>query len=390
MRSINPKNVWNFFVAEETRSSSLLVIAGLLGLILANSKMSDLYFSTLHYDLTFGFVTLDIQHWINEGLMAAFFLVVSLEIKRELIDGELKGWKKASFPVFGAIGGMILPALIFTTLNPTLPESKGWAIPMATDIAIAIGILGLLGNRISHSLRVFLLTLAIVDDIGSIAIIGIFYSQPSNMFTFLMALVVVLSVAIVRNSRHWIMWFGVLGFVLWYLLILSGVPGTMAGVLMAFLAPLSTRRKGSKKLQLSEVAEDILLPFASFVIVPMFVLANAGIPFSSIELNDHSTINVFLGVFLGLVVGKAVGIFIATKIANVLGFARKPSGISWSQIAGVGFVAGIGFTVSLLVASLSYEDDYVLHNASVMAIFIASIVSAIIGLFILSRAKDKA
>ncbi len=390
MKALNPKNVWNFFVAEETRSSALLVAAAVIGLVLANSQLSALYFNTLHYELTFGFVTLDIQHWINEGLMAAFFLVVSLEIKRELIDGELKGWKKASFPVFGAIGGMLLPAFIFTMFNPNLPESQGWAIAMATDIAIAIGILGLLGNRIPRALRVFLLTLAIVDDIGSIVVIGLFYSQPTNMFTFFLALIVLIVAATLRNSKYWIMWFGVFGFLLWYLLIVSGVPGTMAGVCMAFLAPLSTRRKGSKKLQLSEVAEDILLPLTSFVIVPLFVLANTGVAFASLALNTKSTINVFMGVFLGLVVGKSVGIFAATRIATSLGFAKKPSNISWSHVLGVGFVAGIGFTVSLLIADLAYNGNDELHNAAILGIFVASILSAIIGLIVLSRKTKQA
>jgi NhaA family Na+:H+ antiporter len=387
MKVLNPKNIFSFFIKEETKSSTFLVLAGIIGLTLANSSLSNQYFNLLNLDITVGLITMDVQHWINEGLMAFFFLVVSLEIKREMIDGELKGWKKASFPVFAALGGMILPALIFTLLNPKSPENNGWAIPMATDIAIAIGVIGLLGNRITKSLRLFLLTLAIVDDIGSILVIGLFYSRPDNMFAFLLAVLFFMIIAVMRKSEYWIMWFGILGFVAWYLLIISGVPGTIAGVIVAFLAPLSTRRRGSKKLQMSEVAEDILLPLTSYIIVPLFVFANAGIKFSSIEINDKSSFSVFAGIVLGLVFGKSIGIIAGAKISTLLKISKKPNTLYWRQIYGVGYIAGIGFTISLLISSLAYENYPNLKNAATAGIFVASIISGSIGLFLLSRRK---
>ncbi len=388
MKVLNPKNVFSFFIKEESKSSALLILAGIIGIVLANSSFSNQYFNFLNYDITIGLITMDVQHWINEGLMAVFFLVVSLEIKREMIDGELKGWKKASFPFFAALGGMILPALIFSLINPNPPENSGWAIPMATDIAIAIGILGLLGNRINKSLRLFLLTLAIVDDIGSILVIGLFYSRPDNMFAFLLAILFFLIIAVIRKNEYWIMWFGILGFIAWYLLIISGVPGTLAGVLIAFLAPLNTRRKGSKKLQMSEVAEDILLPLTSYIIVPLFVFANSGVKFSSIEIDDKASFNVFLGIVLGLVIGKSIGIIAAAKISTILKIAKKPTSLNWRQIYGVGFIAGIGFTISLLISSLAYEGNPSLKNAATAGIFVASIISGSVGLFLLSRKNN--
>lgn len=383
----SPKKVWDFFVKEETRSSSLLIIAAVVALVWANSAYSTSYFDLWHTQITFGKVTLDLQHWVNEALMSLFFLVVTLEIKRELIDGELRGWRKASFPVFAAIGGMLVPALIFTLINPTPPESLGWAIPMATDIAIAMGVIGLLGTRIPRSLRVFLLTLAIVDDIGSIAVINIFYSQPSNMLAILIAVGFGIALAAVRNNKYWLPMFGVFGFGLLYCLLLAGVPGTMAGVVVAFLMPLKTSRKNTKRLQTSETVEDKLLPFTSYFIVPLFVLANAGINFNSSLLQTTPEIKVFFGVALGLLVGKPLGIYLSTRLATALRLTHKPSNISWGHITGVGFIAGIGFTVSLFISSLAYENEPGLQNAATLGIFAASVLAGIIGLNLLTRTK---
>jgi NhaA family Na+:H+ antiporter len=389
VKAANPINVWKFFVKEETRSSALLISAALFGLILANSRFSELYFQTLDHNLTLGIITQDIQHWINEGLMVFFFLVVTLEVKREVIDGELKGWKKASFPVYAALGGMVFPALIYTLINPTPPTSQGWAIPMATDIAIAVGVIGLLGSKIPKQLRIFLLTLAIVDDIGSILIIGVFYSQPDNVFALSLAITTLIAMAILRKRRFWPLLFIILGFIVWYLMLVSGVPGTIAGVLIGLLMPLTTRRKGSNKLQKSEMVEEVLLPFTSFFVVPLFVLANSGIKITFQALDSEPSFRVFIGVVLGLLVGKSLGIFLAARLASTLKLAQKPSIISWKQIIGVGFIAGIGFTISLLVTGLAFSEFSELKNSATAAVFVASIISGSIGLTILSKTSSK-
>lgn len=387
--SFNPKNIIDFVLKEERRSSVLLLMAALVALFVANSSWSDIYFSFFSKDIALGIVSMDIRHWINEGLMALFFLVVGLEIKREFIDGELKTWRKASFPVITAIGGMVVPALLFSGFNPYEPQSSGWAIPMATDIAIAIGVIGLLGNRIPKSLRVFLLTLAIVDDIGSIVVINVFYNQPSNTFALIIALLLTLSLVFVRKQKYWLIGFLVIGLLLWYLLLIAGVSATIAGVIVAFLMPLTAAKDKIAKLQVSEVIEDILVPFTAFAVVPLFVFANAGINFSEITLKGNGSLSIFIGVLLSLAIGKPAGIFIACWLGNVTTIAQKPKNITWNQLLGVGFLAGIGFTISLLISGLAYKDSVVFQNAATLGIFAATLISGLIGLVLLSLEKNK-
>lgn len=332
---------------------------------------------------------MDIQHWVNEGLMAIFFLVVGLEIKRELVDGELRGWRRASFPVVAAIGGMLVPALIYSLFNPTLPESQGWAIPMATDIAIAVGVLGILGKRIPRILRIFLLTLAIVDDIGSIIVIGVFYNQPTSTLALLLAVITVLALAIFRKQKTWPVAFVVLGFLLWYFLLLSGVSATIAGIILAFLAPLVTRRKSSRHLQMSELAEDLLIPLASIVIVPLFVLVNAGVDLSSISLGSSTEMRIFLGIVLGLCIGKPIGIIAAVVIGKYIGITKIPPGIRLAHVLGAGMIAGIGFTMSMLISDLAFSTVPNLKNAAIIAIFCGSMISALGGILILGRSTPK-
>ena len=320
--------------------------------------------------------------------MALFFLVVGLEIKREFIDGELKTWRKASFPVLAAIGGMAVPALLFSSLNPYAPQSSGWAIPMATDIAIAIGVIGLLGNKIPKSLRIFLLTLAIVDDIGSIIIITIFYNQPTNTFALIVALILTIGLVFVRKQKNWPILFLILGAALWYFLLIAGVSATIAGVIVALLMPLTTNKVKINKLQVSEIIENALIPFTAFVIVPVFVFANAGINFSEISLKGNCSLSVFTGVILGLFIGKPLGILVACWVGQFTKISHKPNNISWNQLVGVGFIAGIGFTISLLIAGLAYENSVELQNAAILGVFTASLLSGIVGLIILKLAKS--
>lgn len=378
-----PKNVLAFVFHEERRSSILLLIAAALALFLANSAWSAIYFDFFEREFTLGSVTLDLQHWINEGLMAIFFLVVVLEVKREFIDGELSTWRKASFPVVAAVGGMLVPALLYSLINPYPPQNAGWAIPMATDIAIAIGLIGLLGKSIPKSLRVFLLALAIVDDVGSIIVIGLFYSQPTNMFALLLAAVLSLSLLYARTNKYRLVSFTFIGIGIWYCLLVAGISGTMAGVIVAAMAPLTTRRTNAKNLQASEIAEDVLLPLTAYLIVPLFVFANAGIDFSSITLTKGNGLGVFMGVIAGLLLGKPIGILGASWLATRLKISNKPSGTTWTQITGIGFVAGIGFTISLLIADLAFSSMPKFQNAAVLGVFVASVVSGIIGIIIL-------
>lgn len=388
-RSLNPVNILAFVFNEESRSSFLLILAAAIALILANSGWSSAYSDLFSRKISLGLVSLDIRHLINEGLMAFFFLVVGLEVKRELIDGELKTWKKATFPLVAAVGGMFVPALIFTAFNPYQPQNSGWGIPMATDIAIAVGVLALLGRRITKSLRVFLLSLAIIDDIGSILIISLFYSKPTNMLLLVISILLSLSLLIVRKQKWWLTGFALIGCGIWYCIVVSGLSGTMAGVIIALLMPLAKRRSNASHLQTSEIVEDVLIPVTSFIIVPLFVFANAGLKISNILLAKDRGLSVFIGVFLGLLIGKPLGIFIASWIANALKIAEKPANTSWNQIIGIGFLAGIGFTISLLIGDLAYGANSELHSSAVLGIFLASAVAAIIGLLTLRNSTAK-
>jgi NhaA family Na+:H+ antiporter len=381
--NIIPVNILNFLVQEERRSGVILIIVAIAALFAANSSLSSIYFDFIYTELTFGIVSLDIQHWVSEGLMAIFFLVVVLEVKREFIDGELRTWRKASFPVIAAIGGMLLPALIYSSINTQSPQSIGWAIPIATDIAIGIGVLTLLGKRIPKNIRVFLLTLAIIDDIGSIIVIGIFYNHPSNITALIIAIILSLSLLIVRKKKWWITGFMIMGFCVWYCLLLAGISGTMAGVIVAALAPLVKRPRKSMYLQSSEKIEDLLLPITAYIIVPLFVFCSAGLVFRDVSLTQGDSLSIFLGVVLGLLIGKPVGIITITWIATKLKLTHRPEGMSWVNILGVGFIAGIGFTISLLIANLSFNSYPSLLNTSIFAVFVGSIVSGAIGVLIL-------
>ena len=387
--ALNPVDILSFLFQEERRSGIILVLAAIAALIMANSMWSNMYFTFINHQLTLGTITLDVQHWISEGLMAIFFLVVVLEVKREFLDGELSTWRKASFPVIAALGGMIVPALIYTLINPHPPQSTGWAIPIATDIALAVGVLALAGKRIPKNLRIFLLALAIVDDIGSILIIAIFYSQPTNVLALLGAAILTLVLLVCRKQKYWIVIFATVGFCLWYCLLLSGISGTMAGVIVAAMVPLATRKSKKSAIQSSEKIEDILLPLTAYFIVPLFVFSSAGLVLSKLSLAHNNTLVIFGGVALGLLIGKPLGIISASWLATQLHLTYKPKDIRWRHIVGVGFIAGIGFTVSLLIADLSFSTNPSFQNAAVLGVFTASILAGLIGLLILATTSKK-
>jgi len=385
---VSPTNVLAFLFQEERRTSVLLILAAIAALGLANSAWSHLYFGFLDKQFSFGAITLDIQHWVSEGLMALFFLVVTLEVKREFIDGELHTWRKASFPVIAALGGMIVPGFIYVIINQNQPESAGWAIPIATDIAIAVGVLALLGKRIPKNLRIFLLALAIIDDIGSIIIIGLFYNHPTNSLALLAAITLGLLLLLFRKQRYWVLMYAAIGLCLWYSLMLAGVSGTMAGVLVAVLAPLTTSRNKSQPLQSAKRIEDVLLPITAYFVVPLFVFCSAGLVFSSLSLGHNDSLAVFAGAVAGLLIGKPLGIVGSSWIATRLQLTKKPAGVSWTHLLGVGFIAGIGFTIPLLITNLSFSAYVQLQNAAVLGVFIASILAGLTGLLILFASSN--
>ena len=386
-RNINikkPLDFIDFLFKEERRSSVVLLISAVLAVALANSGWSQNYFDFFDTYWSLGGVNLDVQHWISEGLMAIFFLVVGLEIKREFTDGELSSWRKASFPVVGALGGMLVPALIFSLFNPSSPQNAGWAIPMATDIALALGVIGLLGKRISKSVRIFLLTLAVIDDIASILVISLFYTQPDNMVALILAVILAVGLLVVRKNKFWPYLFFVGGILIWYLVLLAGISATLAGVAIAMLIPL---QKNNSKLnsQPVERLESFLIPITSFVIVPLFVFSNAGISFSNLSLQAGGSFTVFMGVMLGLFIGKPIGILGAIWFGKVAKIIDIPKSISWNQLLGISLIAGIGFTVSLLITSIAYKDLIDLKNAATLGVFSGSLLSATAGLYLLSK-----
>lgn len=316
---------------------------------------------------------LTLHQWVNDALMAVFFLVAGLEIKRELVVGELRDPRRAALPAVAALGGMAVPALLYVAVTRTGPALDGWAIPMATDIAFALGVVALLGDRIPPSLRLFLLTLAIVDDLGAIAVIAVFYSEgiDGRALGGAIAVVVVLALLTRAGVRQW--WvLGPLAVALWILVHASGVHATIAGVALGLLMPVDT----------IERLEHRLHPFTSFVVVPLFALANAGVHLTGDVLRDASTSPITIGVVVGLVAGKVIGITGATWIASRARLGGLPDGVEWRAFVGMAMVAGIGFTVSLFVTGLAFGSG-VLADRARIGVLAASVVAGTLGALVL-------
>jgi NhaA family Na+:H+ antiporter len=345
------------FVSIEALSGLVLLAAAAAALVWANVATAS-YANVWHRSLTIGpgdaSITLDLQHWLNDGLMTVFFFVVGLEIKREIVAGELRDRRTAALPVLAAIGGMVLPALLYLAVNADGSTARGWGIPMATDIAFAVGVLALFGPRVPSGMKLFLLTLAIVDDIGAIVVIAVFYSEGVSARWIAGAVATVLVIVLMRRFGAASPWLYVLpAFVLWVCTEQSGVHATIAGVVLGLLTPLHARA-GRPVL---EDLERVLHPWSSFLVVPLFALANAGVVLTASALDRATTSTVALGIVLGLVVGKVAGVVGFTAIGLRLRAGRLPSGVRLRDIVGVGAVAGIGFTVSLFVADLSFAGD---------------------------------
>ena len=357
------------FLATEQAGGVALVVATAAALGWANSPWRDGYESLWSRE-----VWLSLHAWVNEGLMALFFLVAGLEIKRELVIGELREPRRAAVPALAALGGMVVPALLYVAVTGGGADAEGWAIPMATDIAFALGVVALLGDRVPSSLRLFLLTLAIVDDLGAIAVIAFFYSEEIAPEALGGAVAVVVVVALLVRAgvrQPWV--YAPLAVALWLLVHESGVHATVAGVALGLVAPVDT----------IERLEHRLHPLTSFVVVPLFALANAGVHLGGDRVGDAVTSPITLGIVVGLGVGKLVGITGATWLASRVRLGGLPEGVTWPSLAGMALVAGIGFTVSLFVTELAFGTGTRSADDARLGVLAASLLSGAAGAVVL-------
>lgn len=394
VKRFHPKNVVDTFPAflrDEAISGKLILVATMLALAAINSPLQQVYESFWQNSLSLGLgewsLSLDLREWINEGLMAIFFLVVGLEIKRELAHGELRDYSKAVLPIAAAVGGMIVPAVLYVMVNNQPGLAQGWGIPIATDIAFAVAVLSLLSRRVPTSLKIFLLTLAIADDIGAIFVIALFYAEIIN-FWFLglsAAILVALFVFRDRLANH-IAVFLVVGIVLWLTTHLSGIHASIVGAALGLIAPVAVKSTGPSGVSIAKRLEEFFLPISTFAVLPIFAFANAGVVLSTQAFSNADSVSVMTGIILGLVVGKMVGITAAVWLMTKLGNAALPSGTNWRHIIGVGFIAGIGFTVSIFITELAFRTNLQLIESAKIGIFIASIISALLGVAVLLSA----
>ena len=378
----------------------VLLIATVIGLWLANSEWADEYIRVLHHHLAVGIgsyqLDMSVLHWINDGLMVIFFFVVGLEIKREIAVGELRNPKTAALPLLAALMGMIVPALIFVAVVHAGDGLRGWGIPMATDIAFAVGILALLGSRIPATLKMFLLTLAIADDVGAIIVIAVFYSGPLAWWWLAGTVVAVGAMLFMRlvgfkNP----LWFVPLGIVVWVTVLESGVHATIAGVLLGLMTPAyrpQSKHEPPHTLRLSqaEQVEHFLHPWSAYLVIPLFAIANAGVHLSAAAMRADLSSRVTWGIILGLVVGKWVGVSGGTLAFAKLRLGRLPTGVQTRHVIGVGAIAGIGFTVALFIATLAYPPGVAYAEAPMLeeakfGILCGSLIAGIVGALLLSR-----
>ncbi|NRT70602.1 Na+/H+ antiporter NhaA [Clostridium beijerinckii] len=380
------------FFKNESSSGLVLLFCAITAIIIANSNFSSMYNNIIHTYITLGYkdfsLSMSILHWINDGLMAIFFLVVGMEIKREIVFGELKSFKKTILPVSAAIGGMVVPAIIYVLFNYNQPTIIGWGIPMATDIAFALGILSLVGKKAPKGIIIFLTALAIVDDLGAIIVIAIFYTSEISWIALILGLIIFLAIILANKFNIKNKWFYIVfGIMLWICFLKSGVHATIAGVLLGMGLPIGKNMEEFRTSILYRF-EHFLTPLSSFIIMPIFALANSGI---TIDINSLSTAiisPVSLGIIFGLFIGKQIGIFGASYILVKLKLAKLPSKVTKRHLYGASVLGGIGFTMSLFVSSLSFTEESVLSMAKI-SIIIASILSATFGAIIFKIIKFK-
>ncbi|MCB9201664.1 MAG: Na+/H+ antiporter NhaA [Flavobacteriales bacterium] len=422
----------NKFILKSTTAGFILFFSAFLALILANSPLKEYYFGFWEQKISFSFndyvLSKSIHHWINDGLMTIFFFVVGLELKREIIAGELTDSKNIVLPIVAGVGGMVFPALIYLAFNPSGEASNGWGIPMATDIAFALGVLYLLGKRIPTSLKIFLTVLAIADDIGAVLVIAFFYTSKISFESLFFAFIFLIAMFIgnrlkIRNVYFYAI-LGILG--VWFSISLSGVHATIGGILAAFTIPSEIKIKhktyynkinkfNSKIKELKDINSSIvnfsqfhlleqikdltdqtisplqkiehhLNKVVTYFVLPLFAFSNSGVTF--IEENNYSEINyVTVGIFFGLILGKVIGVFGVSLLMIKLGFVKKSNEITFKHLLGVGFLAGIGFTMSLFVTNLAFQTPEYINHAKI-GILSASVISGLIGYLILSFGKS--
>ncbi|AYA42329.1 Na+/H+ antiporter NhaA [Xenorhabdus nematophila] len=374
------------FLKLEAAGGILLIVAAIIALIMANTPLQGVYHQFLNLPVAVQFAALDINKplllWINDGLMAVFFLIVGLEVKRELMEGSLAGRDKAVFPAIAALGGMLAPALVYLLFNSSNDIARqGWAIPAATDIAFALGVMALLGKRVPTALKVFLLALAIIDDLGVIVIIALFYTKSVSFgaLGFAAAMITLLA---------WMNWKGIaktsaylaVGVVLWVCILKSGVHATLTGVIVGFLIPLRDKKGDSR----SEVLEHELHPWVAYLILPLFAFANAGVALQGVTLEGLTNM-LPVGIALGLFIGKPLGIFLFSWIGVKLGIAQLPEKIGMKQIFAVSVLCGIGFTMSIFISALAFEGlDDAFSTYARLGILIGSTIAAIVGYSLLN------
>ncbi|MFC4334917.1 Na+/H+ antiporter NhaA [Salininema proteolyticum] len=411
------------FLRIESAGGIVLLAATAIALFWANSGWADGYeaFWNARLSIGAGSFTVDesLKDWVNDGLMAIFFFVVGMEIKSEVVSGELRDPRKAVTPIAAALGGMAVPALVYTAINAGTPTAHGWGVPMATDIAFALGVIGFFAKKIPAPARVFLLTLAIVDDLGAITVIAVFYTEKISLPWLIAAIAIVALLAVMRAIRVWATTvYIVLGLALWLCMLESGVHATIAGVVMGLFisakpllddgvakdyakkiaakgaSPERTRRLiilARESVPPSDRIQAKLHPFSSFVVLPLFAVANAGIPLSADIVGEAFTSTATLGILLGLVVGKTVGVFGTTWLTVKLGLGSRPDGTSWPIMAGLSVVAGIGFTVALFITELAFRggDSELYADEAKIGVLAGSVVAAALGMLILHLATRK-
>ena len=382
---------FKWFFRLEAAGGLLLLISAIIALIVSNSNYSEIYFNTFQEYIFIGFnnfgMKLSLLHWINDALMAIFFFFVTLEIKREFIQGELSSVKKALLPIIAAVGGMLVPALIYIFININNPETlNGWAIPSATDIAFSIGVLSLLGSRVPISLKVFLTALAIIDDLGAIIIIAFFYAGDLSLkYLGLMLLTFVLLLILNRFKVKRFLPYLIFGLLLWFFTHESGIHSTIAGVLLACTIP---HRKKEHDFSLLVKIEHAISPYVVFLIMPLFAFANAGVVLDNVSFNTMLS-PVPLGILCGLFFGKQIGVFLFSFLSVKLKLAEMPSNSNWVKFYGVGILTGIGFTMSLFVGNLAFADYSNNMDGVKIGVLCGSFLSAVVGYFMLLIVTQK-
>jgi NhaA family Na+:H+ antiporter len=383
-----PISILRSFMESEASGGLILMAAAVLALVVANLALAPVYFGVLGSYLG----PLSVLHWINDALMAVFFLLVGLEIKREVLDGQLASWSNRALPGIAALGGMMAPALIYLAFNYQDPAAaRGWAIPAATDIAFALGVLSLLGSRVPTSLKVFLTALAIIDDLGAVAIIAVFYTGSISTLDLGLAALVIGGLMLMNRLGVMRLWpYLLAGVVLWVLVLRSGVHATVAGVLLAFTIPLKPAPGRPDDMAQSPLhqLEHALHGVVAFFIIPVFGFANAGVSFAGVTLATLGN-NLTLGVALGLFLGKLVGVFGFAALTIRAGLADLPMGASWAQLLGISLLCGIGFTMSLFIGLLAFADDPNLQDAVKIGILMGSVAAGLAGWLLLRLAPRR-